>query len=173
MAVYAAHHLLKEDARLVVTDVFEGAMDRARDLGIAVVAPDQIYDQECDIFSPCALGGIINKETIPRLKAQVVAGGANNQLAAEEDGEELHRRGILYAPDYILNSGGVINVSAEIGGPYNADRAREKTERIYEIIGRVIEMSQSQEIAPSLAADRMAEQRLNSVRSIKKLYRPS
>ena len=173
VAVYAAHHLLKEDARLVVTDVFEGAMDRARDLGIAVVAPDQIYDQECDIFSPCALGGIINKETILRLKAQVVAGGANNQLAAEEDGEELHRRGILYAPDYILNSGGIINVSAEIGGPYNADRAREKTERIYEIIGRVIEMSQSQEIAPALAADRLAEQRLNSVRSIKKLFRPS
>ena len=173
VATYTAHHLLKEDAHLVVTDVYEEALDRARDMGIAVVAADKIYDQDCDIFSPCALGGIINQETIPRLKAQMVAGGANNQLAAEEDGEELHRRGILYAPDYILNSGGIINVSAEIGGPYNADRAREKTERIYEIMGRVIEISQSQEIPTSLAADRLAEQRLNSVRSIKRLYRPA
>ncbi|PKB78328.1 MAG: leucine dehydrogenase [SAR202 cluster bacterium Io17-Chloro-G9] len=172
VATYTAHHLLKEDAQLVVTDVYDEAMDRARDMGIAVVGADKIYDQECDIFSPCALGGIINKDTIPRLKAQVVAGGANNQLATSKDGEELHRRGILYAPDYILNSGGIINVSAEIGGPYNADRAREKTERIYEIIGRVIEISQSQEVPTSLAADRMAEQRLASVRSIKKLYRP-
>ena len=171
VATYTAHHLLKEDAQLVVTDVYEEAMDRARDLGIAVVAADKIYDEDCDIFSPCALGGIINKDTIPRLKARVVAGGANNQLATSQDGKELHRRGILYAPDYILNSGGIINVSAEIGGPYNSERAREKTERIYEIIGRVIEISQSQEIPTSLAADRMAEQRLTSVRSIKKLYR--
>ena len=172
MATYTAHHLVKEDAQLVVTDVYDEALDRARDLGIAVVAADKIYDQECDIFSSCALGGTINKETIPRLKAVVVAGGANNQLATAEDGEELHRRGILYAPDYILNAGGIINVSAEIGGPYNADRAREKTERIYEIIGRVIEISQTREVPTSLAADQMAEQRLNSVRSIKNLYRP-
>ena len=172
VATYTAHHLLKEDAQLVVTDVYDGALDRARDLGIAVVEPEQIYDQDSDIFSPCALGGVLNLETIPRLSCQVVAGGANNQLATDADGEEIHRRGILYAPDYIINAGGIINVSAEIGGPYNADRAREKTERIYGIMEQVIQISQDQEIPTSQAADRLAERRLSSVRSIKKLYRP-
>ena len=172
VATYTAHHLLKEDARLVVTDVYDGAMDRARDMGIAVVEPEQIYDQDCDIFAPCALGGVLNNEIIPRLSCQVVAGAANNQLATDADGEAIHRRGILYAPDYIINAGGIINVSAEIGGPYNADRAREKTERIYEIMEQVIQISLTQEIPTSQAADRLAEQRLNSVRSIKKLYRP-
>ena len=173
VATYVAHHLLKEDARLVVTDVYEEATDRARDMGIAVVDVKEIYDQDCDIFSPCALGGVLNQESIPRLKCRVIAGGANNQLATDEDGKDLHRRGILYAPDYIINSGGIINVSAEIGAPYNADRAREKTERIYEIMGQVIEISQREEVPTSKAADRLAESRLASVRSIKNLYRPA
>jgi leucine dehydrogenase len=173
VATYVAHHLLKEDARLVVADVYEAATDRARDMGIAVVDVKEIYDQDCDIFSPCALGGVLNQESIPRLKCRVIAGGANNQLATDEDGKDLHRRGILYAPDYIINSGGIINVSAEIGAPYNADRAREKTERIYEIMGQVIEISQREEVPTSKAADRLAESRLASVRSIKNLYRPA
>jgi leucine dehydrogenase len=173
VATYVAHHLLKEDARLVVADVYEAATDRARDMGIAVVDVKEIYDQDCDIFSPCALGGVLNQDSIPRLKCRVIAGGANNQLATDEDGKDLHRRGILYAPDYIINSGGIINVSAEIGAPYNADRAREKTERIYEIMGQVIEISQREEVPTSKAADRLAESRLASVRSIKNLYRPA
>ena len=94
VASHTAHHLMKEDAKLVVTDVFDGALDRARDLGLKVVKPDEIYDVECDIFAPCALGGVINPNTIPRLKCKVVAGGANNQLLAETDGEELHRLGL-------------------------------------------------------------------------------
>ena len=171
VATYVAHHLLKEDARLVVADVYEAATDRARDMGIPVVGVKEIYDQDCDIFSPCALGGVLNQDSIPRLKCRVIAGGANNQLATDEDGKDLHRRGILYAPDYIINSGGIINVSAEIGAPYNADRAREKTERIYEIMGQVIEISQKEEVPTSKAADRLAESRLASVRSIKNLYR--
>ena len=171
VATYVAHHLLKEDARLVVADVYEAATDRARDMGIPVVGVKEIYDQDCDIFSPCALGGVLNQDSIPRLKCRVIAGGANNQLATDEDGKDLHRRGILYAPDYIINSGGIINVSAEIGAPYNADRAREKTERIYEIMGQVIEISQNEEVPTSKAADRLAESRLASVRSIKNLYR--
>jgi len=167
-----AHHLLKEDAHLVVTDVFDDALDRARDMGIEVVEPEKIYDVACDIFSPCALGGSLNGSTIPRLKARVVAGGANNQLATEEDGEELQRRGILYAPDYLINSGGIINLSAEIGSAYNRDLAREKTERIYELMGRVIRVSVQEEISTARAADRIAEERLASVRAIKTLYRP-
>ena len=126
VAIQCAHHLLKEDAQLVVTDVYDDALDRARDMGLMVVEPEKIYDVACDIFAPCALGGSLNPDTIPRLQARVVAGGANNQLQTEDGGEELQRRGILYAPDYLINAGGIINLSAEIGSPYNPDRAREK-----------------------------------------------
>jgi len=171
VATHTAHHLMKEDATLVVTDVFDGALDRARDLGLKVVNSDDIYGIDCDIFAPCALGGVINPETIPQLKCKVIAGGANNQLLSESDGEALHRMGIMYGPDYILNSGGIINVESEISGIYNADRAREKTERVYEIMERVISISKSEEIPTAKAADRMAEERLKSVRGIRPVYR--
>ncbi len=171
VAIQTAHHLMKENANLVVTDVYEGALDRARDLGLAVVKPDEIYGVDCDIFAPCALGGVINPKTIPQLKCKVVAGGANNQLLSAADGEELHRLGIVYGPDYILNSGGIINAEAEIGREYNPDRAREKTERIYEIVEKVIAISKREEISTAKAADRLAEDRLNSVRAIRQVYR--
>jgi len=173
VATHMAHNLLKEDAQLVVTDIHEASLDRARDMGLKVVAPENIYDLECDFFSPCALGGAINGDTVPRLKCRVVAGAANNQLLADEDGEELHRRGILYAPDYIINAGGIINAAAEIGMHYSRDAAREKTERIYEIMGRVIQVSKTEEIPTARAADRLAEERLASVRAVKKIYRAS
>ena len=171
VAFHLAHHLLKENARLVVTDVYPGALDRAREMGLEVVAPEAIYDVDCDVFSPCALGGVLNVNTIPRLKCRVIAGGANNQLMTEADGEELSRRGVLYAPDYIVNSGGIINVEAEFGRPYSAERAREKTERVYEITQRVIAIAKEEEIPTYRAADRLAEDRLSSVRSIKPMYR--
>ena len=172
VALQTAHHLLKEDAQLVVTDVYESALDRARNLGLKVVAPDNIYDLESDIFSPCALGGVLNGDTIPRLKCRMVAGGANNQLLDESEGAELQRRGILYAPDYVINAGGIINAEAEIGSTYNPDRARERTERIYETMARVIAISKQEEIPTSKAADRLAEERLASVRKVKNIYSP-
>jgi leucine dehydrogenase len=171
VATHTAHHLMKEDATLVVTDVFDRALDGARDLGLKVVKPDDIYGIDCDIFAPCALGGVINPETIPQLKCKVIAGGANNQLLSESDGEALHRMGIMYGPDYILNSGGIINVESEISGIYNADRAREKTERVYEIMERVISISKAEEIPSAKAADRLAEERLKSVQGIRPVYR--
>jgi leucine dehydrogenase len=171
VATHMVHHLLKEDAQLVATDVHDASLDRARDMGVEVVEPENIYDLDCDIFSPCGLGGVINGDTVPRLKCRVVAGAANNQLLADEDGEELHRRGILYAPDYIINAGGIINAAAEIGMRYSRDAAREKTERIYEIMGRVIQVSKTEEIPTARAADRLAEERLASVRAVKKIYR--
>ena len=171
VATQAAKLLLEEDARLVATDIHEDALERARDMGVAVTAPEGIFDVDCDIFSPCALGGIINGETIPRLTARVIAGGANNQLLTDADGEELHRRGILYAPDYVVNAGGIINVSAEIGAPYSEARAREKTERIYEIMGRIIAASGEREISTAAAADRLAEERLESVRRVRNMRR--
>ena len=171
VAYNTAQHLLEEDAQLVVTDVYDGALAKARDLGVEVVSTEEIYDVPCDIFSPCALGGVINNRTIPRLTCSIVAGGANNQLLTDADGEELHRRGILYAPDYVVNAGGIINVSAEVGMTYNPELAREKTERIYEIMERVIHTSKREEIPTFMAADRLAEDRLASVRGVRTMYR--
>ena len=170
VAVHLSEHLLEDDARLLITDVQEEALDRARDMGIDVTAPDKIMDGDYDIFAPCALGGVLNGESIPRLKCRVVAGGANNQLLSPEDGEDIHRRGILYAPDYIVNAGGIINVAAEVGAPYSEERAREQTERIYETMGRVIGISKHEEISTARAADRMAAQRLASVRAARKQH---
>ena len=171
VAIHTIHHLMKEDAVLVVTDVFDEALDQARDMGLTVVKPGDIYRIDCDIFAPCALGGVINSDTIPQLKCKVVAGGANNQLLTDGDGGDLHRLGIIYGPDYILNSGGIINAEAEIGREYNPERAREKTERIYEIMQRVIAISKNEEIPTAKAADRMAEDRLNAVQGIRRVYR--
>ena len=172
VATHTAHHLVKENARLVVTDVYPDALERAKELGLEVVTSDSIYNVDCDIFSPCALGGVLNVDTIPQLKCQVVVGGANNQLMTDADGEELHRRGIVYGPDYIVNSGGIINVEAELAGYYNPERAREKTERVYEIVEQVIAISKREAIPTSKAADRLAEDRLSSVRGIKPIHRP-
>ena len=171
VAYNTARHLLEEDAQIVVTDVYEGAQAKARGMGIKVVSPDEIYDVQCDIFSPCALGGVLNEQTIPRLSCRIVAGGANNQLLSDADGEDLHRRGILYAPDYVVNAGGIINVSAEVGMTYSEELAREKTERIYEIMERVIHTSKREEIPTFMAADRLAEDRLTSVRGVKHMRR--
>ena len=171
VACNTARHLLAEDAQVVVTDVYEGALAKARDMGIKVVSPEEIYDVQCDIFSPCALGGVLNGRTIPRLTCRIVAGGANNQLLTDADGEDLHRRGILYAPDYVVNAGGIINVSAEVGMSYSEDLAREKTERIYEIMEQVIHTSKREEIPTFMAADRLAEHRLASVRGVKHMRR--
>ena len=172
VASHLCEHLMEEDVRVVVTDVFDDALDRARDWGLEVTTPDSILSVECDILAPCALGGVLNPHTIPHLKCRVVAGGANNQLLTEDDGEDLHRRGILYAPDYIVNAGGIINVEAEMGDAgYSPDRAREKTERIHEIMGSVIRTSQVEEISTAAAAARLAEGRLESVRRIRSMRR--
>ena len=173
VAACMSQHLMEDDARLVVTDVQEEALERARDLGLIVVAPEKIFDVDCDIFAPCALGGVLNGESIPKLRCRIVAGGANNQLLGPEHGAEIYRRGILYAPDYIINAGGIINAAAEVGMAYSPDRAREQTERIYDITGRVIHISKSEEIPTAKAADRLAEERLASVRAVRKLHRPS
>ena len=172
VASHLCEHLMEEDVHVVVTDVFDDALDRARDWGLEVTTPDSILSAECDILAPCALGGVLNPETIPQMKCRVVAGGANNQLLTEDDGEDLHRRGILYAPDYIVNAGGIINVEAEMGDAgYSPERARDKTERIHEIMVSVIRTSQVEEISTAAAAARLAEERLESVRRIRAMRR--
>lgn len=171
VAAHTARRLLDDDARIIAADISETALDQARALGVNTVSPDAIYDVDCDIFAPCALGGVINSATVPRLRCRIVAGGANNQLATPEDGAELHRRGIIYAPDFLINAGGVINVAAEIGHPYNADRARQQTERIYEQMAAVLKTAAQKEISTAQAADLLAEKRLDSVRRMRSIYR--
>ena len=162
-----AKRLVEEGANIVVTDIYESARQRAADMGATVVAPEEIYDTECDIFSPCALGGVLNGDTIPRLRCQIVAGGANNQLLSDADGDLLEERGITYAPDYVINAGGIINVGSEIGGVYRKDRALELTKRIYQTTLDVIETARTEGITTNTAADRIAERRIAAVRGIK------
>ena len=161
----AARHLLDEGAHLVATALHDSTLRKARSMGAEVVAPEEIYDVDCDIFSPCALGGVINRDTIPRLTCRIVAGAANNQLATAADGEELHRRGILYAPDFVINAGGIINLSVEVGRSYDPEVARRKTEGIYEVVERVIQVSGHEGMPTTWAANRLAEDRLAAARS--------
>ena len=116
----------------------------------------------CDIYAPCALGAIINDETIPQFKAKVIAGAANNQLKETSHGDIIHEMGIVYAPDYVINAGGVINVADELYG-YNRERAMKKVETIYNNIEKVIEISKRDGIPTYIAADRMAEERIASI----------
>ena len=166
-----SRHLLEEQARLVVTDINKDALERAeKQTGVEIVGPEEIYDVECDIFSPCALGGVLNSDTIPRLKGKVVCGGANNQLLTEEDGNALQKRGILYAPDYIVNAGGVINISFEVGTTYSEEAATEKTARIYNTMEQVISTAKNQEITTAQAADHLAEERIEQTRKVRRIY---
>ncbi|MBI4308037.1 MAG: hypothetical protein HY684_04455 [Chloroflexi bacterium] len=130
-----------------------------------------IFDVPCDILAPCALGGVLNDTTIPRLRCQVVCGGANNQLAEDRHGEALMKRGILYAPDFIVNAGGIINISVELMTlGYNEDMARERTSRIYDTMQRVIAISKAEGVPTSKAADRLAEERIARARAVKRIW---
>lgn len=159
-------YLHEEGANLIVTDIHKEAVDRAvKDFGAKAVDPDDIYSVECDIYSPCALGGIINDETIKKIKAKAIAGSANNQLLTDAHGEMLYQKGIIYAPDYVINSGGVINVADELlPNGYNQERAMSKVETIYDSLTKVYEIANRDQISTSVAADRMAEERIASVK---------
>lgn len=164
VAFTLCEYLHKEGAKLIVTDINKAAAYRAVEaFGATAVDPDDIYEVECDIYAPCALGATINDDTISRLKAKVVAGSANNQLKSTEHGHILFEKGIVYAPDYVINAGGVINVADELNG-YNQSRAMKKVEGIYDSLLKVFEISRRDNIPTYLAADRMAEERIESVR---------
>jgi leucine dehydrogenase len=167
---YLCKHLYEAGANLIVTDINQESLDRvATEFGAQIVAPSEIFSVDCDIFSPCALGAIINDDTIPQLKAKVIAGSANNQLKEERHGDILHEQGIVYAPDYVINSGGVINVADELEG-YNAERARKKVENIYNIISNIFEISKREGIPSYKAADRMAEDRIDKMRRTRSTF---
>ncbi|TCP70699.1 Leu/Phe/Val dehydrogenase [Baia soyae] len=170
VAYSMCEYLHKENVKLIVTDINEENLQRAvNDFGAIRVSPEEIYDVECDIFAPCALGGIINDNTIERLKCKVVAGSANNQLREDRHGDMLEARGMVYAPDYVINAGGLINVADELQG-YNPERAMKKVEAIYDSILRVFEIAKRDGIPSYQAADRMAEERIASLRQSRSTF---
>ncbi len=159
-----ASHLRDEGADLVVAELYPEARARARDeFRARIVGTDELFDIPCDIFAPCALGGVLNQDTIPRLKCPIVAGGANNQLLEKADGDRLHEAGILYGPDYLLNAGGLINLSYELTG-YDADEAMRKVAKISDTMEKVIALSKAEGMTTARTADVLAQQRLDAAR---------
>ncbi len=161
-----AQHLAKAGAGLFVTDIDEDILDRARtELGARVVRPDAIHAQDVDIFAPCALGGAINAKTLPQLSAKIVAGAANNQLATPDMAEALQRAGILYAPDYVINSGGIINIDAEVSHPtYDPDWVKGKLAELEDTLHLVFEKAAEAQATTVSVADQMARERLAEIR---------
>ncbi len=163
---HLAGHLLKDGATVYITDIHEDklAAIKAEHPGVNIVAPDAIHTLEVDIYSPCALGAVVNDDTIGRFKCSIIAGAANNQLAQEEvHGKALKERGILYAPDFLINAGGIINCAWERKG-YNRKAALTQTEHIYNTALTIFKRSQDEGIPTYLAANQAAEQRVESMR---------
>lgn len=157
---YLLKYLTQEGAKVTACDINKESIDRAqKEFNINLVSPDSIFDVNADILSPGALGAIINSQTIPKLKCKVIAGAANNQLATEKDGEELVRRGILYAPDYAINAGGLINIYHEREG-YNRDKAYAHVAKIYDTIKNVLDVAGKEHLPTNLVANRIAENRV-------------
>lgn len=165
---YHLARLLKEQgAQIFVADINQAAVHRAQDeLGALAVSPEELISLEVDVFSPCALGGIVNDETLPKLRCKAVAGSANNQLREERHGIELARRGIVYAPDYAINAGGLINVAQEVAG-YDEAKAREKCGRIYDTIFEILERARAEGSTPEAVADRIVEERLAAAKALR------
>lgn len=158
------YHLARElhglGAKLTVTDIQDAAIVRCvEEFGATAVAPDAIFSVPCDIFAPCALGEAVNDASLGLLNCAIVAGAANNQLSENRHGAALMERGILYAPDYAINAGGLINVAQEYQG-YDLDRVRAKTSEIYETMLHIFERAQAENLPTHLVADRIAEERI-------------
>jgi leucine dehydrogenase len=155
-----AERLAAIGSELVVADIDEGATDRAaRELGAKVVAVDEIHRIDCDIFSPCALGADLNPTSIPELACAAIAGSANNQLLDRSDAVAIASRGILYAPDFVVNAGGIINIAAEHGG-YSVEKAARMVDRIYDNLGDVFETADRHGIGTEAAAEQIADARI-------------
>jgi len=170
---HLAKHINEEGGNLIVTDIKQENIDRVvEDFGAEVVEPDEIFGVDCDIFAPSALGAVINDDTIPQLKCDIICGAANNVLKDEEKhGNKLDEMGILYGPDYVANAGGLINVYDELQG-YNRDRAINRASKIYDNMKKVIEISKRDNIPTYKAADIMAEERIEKVSKVRRNYIP-
>ena len=154
-------------AEVIVTDVDRSAVDHAASTyGSKSVDPDDIYSVEVDFFAPCALGAGLNGETIPRLRCAAVVGSANNQLATDDDADQLAANDILYAPDFVANAGGVINITVEMEG-YSTERAATMVDRIYDNMSAVFDTAETDGVNPHIAATRLGAQRVEQVGSLR------
>ncbi|MGB3760613.1 MAG: tryptophan dehydrogenase ScyB [Rivularia sp. (in: cyanobacteria)] len=167
-------HLHENGAKLFVTDINKERIEEIQRLyGATVVEPSEIYGLDVDVFSPCALGGILNSETIPQIKASVIAGCSNNQLGEEKpDGMMLVEKGILYAPDYVINAGGLINVYNEMIG-YNEEKAFKQVRNIYNTLLEIFERAEKQQITTDDASKQLAEERIANAKNLKKVLATS
>ncbi len=148
-------------AQLVVTDINQHAVrNAAKEFGAKTVAPDEIYSQAADIFSPCALGAILNPDTINQLQARIIAGAANNQLSVPQMGQELQDRGILYCPDYVVNAGGIINIAGEIEGNYSPQWVERKLKGVENTLEEIIDLATETGRTTDTIADEMARARI-------------
>jgi len=162
--------LFQEGATLIVTDIDPQRVKAVvQDFRATAVAPDEIYAQEADIFAPCALGAVINDDTLKQLKVDIIAGGANNQLAEDRHGVLVEEQGMVYAPDYVINGGGLINVNAELHG-WSLERARNKAGEIYDTILRVFEIAKQEKIPSYQAADRLAQHRIAAIAKVRQNF---
>jgi leucine dehydrogenase len=153
--------LAEAGARLVVADAREAAAARAvQTLGAVLSTPERIHAAEADVFAPCALGGVLDGRTIPELKAKVVAGAANNPLGGEADGAALHARGVLYAPDFVVNAGGMMHASGEIFGRYDAAAVNRSIDGIFDTVLTICERAEQTGRRPEAVALELAQERL-------------
>lgn len=165
------HHLVEflvnDGAKVGVADIDkEKVKVIAEKHKLKIIDPDEIIISECDVFAPCALGAVINDQTISRLQCKIICGGANNQLAESRHGEALRELGILYAPDFVANAGGLMNVFVELEG-YSSERAFDKTKQVYDSLMKIFNIAKQQNIATHVAANRLAEHRLQKISSLR------
>ena len=165
---YLVKHLTNEGARVFITDIHEETLKRVSSTyGATVVAPDEIYDIPMDIYAPCALGATVNDETLSRLSCSIIAGAANNQLKEEaKHGVEVMKKGIIYAPDFTINAGGVINCFSEVQG-LSSEWALQKAEDIYQTIFKIVKRSADENIPTYQIANKMAEERIEAIGKVK------
>lgn len=161
-----AEHLAKAGAELRVADINQTVLEKAKqDLDATIVETDDILSADVDILAPCALGGAINADSLPDIRASVVAGAANNQLRTPEMAEALKARGILYAPDYVINAGGIINVAAEVAGRYDVDWVQGKLDQLEDTLGEVFDRAVSEDRTTASVANEMARERMAVIRN--------
>ncbi len=172
VGMYLCENLHKEGAELFVTDIDQTLMGQAvESFGATPVEPESIYDLDVDVYAPCALGATVNPDTVDKFKCSIIAGAANNQLIENDFGVELKKRNILYAPDYAINAGGLINVSNELEG-YNRERAFSQAEGIYDTLMEIFRRSNKEDISTNKASDLQAEDRIRKTGELKSFYLP-
>lgn len=160
---HLVEYLTKEKAIVTIADIDQEKVKFLGDkFGAKALDANEIVTSECDVFAPCALGAVVNDDTINKLKCKVIAGGANNQLAEARHGKALQELGILYAPDYVINSGGLMNVFVELEG-YSAERAIEKTTQVYDNMMHVFKIAEEEGVATNIAAHKLAEKRIGLI----------